>query len=184
MVSAVSYTVLMPQTNRLHLPSAPVKQQLDGRDIWNELRSEVEADFFTLGYTGRKINDIVTTLKTYKVRTLVDIRRNPVSMYRPELSKSNLARLLFSHGIDYSHLPELGVPRDIRAKAIETGTRDVIWEWYDNMITSLIRRNLHFFLNGFEHPVALMCTEIDPHECHRHRLSLALEGKGMRGFEI
>jgi hypothetical protein len=98
-VASVSYTVLMPQTNRLHLPSATLKQQIDGRDIWNELRSEGEADFFTLGYTGRKIADIVTTLKRYKVRTLVDIRRNPVSMYRPELSKNNLARLLSSQGI-------------------------------------------------------------------------------------
>lgn len=174
----------MPQTNRLQLPSAPVKQQIDGRDIWNELRSAGEADFFTLGYTGRKLNDIVSTLKEYKVRTLVDIRRNPVSMYRPELSKNNLAILLSGRGIGYAHLPELGVPRDIRAKAVETGTRDVIWEWYDKIVESFINGNLHFFLNGFEHPVALMCTEIDPHECHRHRLSLALEERGMRGFEI
>jgi uncharacterized protein (DUF488 family) len=180
----MSYTVLMPQTNRLNLPSASSKQQIEGRDIWNELRSAEDADFFTIGYTGRKIDDIVTTLRAYNVRTLVDIRRNPVSMYRPELSKNNFARLLSSNGIHYAHLPELGVPRDIRVKAIETGTRDVIWEWYDNMVATLLGWNLHFFLNGFEHPVALMCTEIDPHECHRHRLSLALEEKGMRGFEI
>ncbi len=184
MVASMSYTAVMPQANRLHLPSATVKQQIDGRDIWNEFRSAADADFFTLGYTGRKISEIVASLATYNVRTLIDIRRNPVSMYRPELSKNNLAHLLSSQGIYYSHLPELGVPRDIRAKAIETGNRDVIWDWYDDMITSLVRWNLHFFLNGFEHPVALMCTEIDPHECHRHRLSLALEKKGMRGFEI
>jgi len=180
----VSYTVVMPQTNRLNLPSAPAKQQIDGRDIWNELRSAGDADFFTIGYTGRKMDDIVTTLRAYNVRTLMDIRYNPVSMYRPEMSKNNLARLLFSQGIYYAHLPELGVPRDIRAKAIETGTRDVIWQWYDNVAAAFLGWNLHYFLNGFEHPVALMCTEIDPHECHRHRLSLALEGMGMRGFEI
>jgi len=184
MVASMSYTVLMPQINRLHLPSAPVKQQIDGRDIWNELRSAGDADFFTIGYTGRKIEEIVMSLLAYNVRTLVDIRRNPVSMYRPELSKTNLSRLLSLRGIQYAHLPELGVPRDIRAKAIETGTRDVIWEWYDNVVAAYLGWNLHFFLNGFEHPVALMCTEIDPHECHRHRLSLALEEKGMRGFEI
>ena len=105
-------------------------------------------------------------------------------MYRPELSKKNLERILAEHMIAYAHVPELGVPRDIRAKAIETGTRNVIWEWYDSMIASFLNGNLHFFLNGFEFPVALMCTEIDPHECHRHRLSLALEEMGMRGFEI
>lgn len=180
----MSYTVPMPQTNRLNLPSAPAKQQIDGRDIWNELRSSEGADFFTIGYTGRKIEEIVKSLLFYKVRTLLDIRRNPISMYRPELSKTNLCRMLSRKGIQYAHLPELGVPRDIRAKAIETGTRDVIWEWYDNVVAAYFSCNLHFFLNGFEHPVALMCTEMDPHECHRHRLSLALEEKGMRGFEI
>ena len=180
----MSYTVLMPRTNRLNLPSAPAKQQMENREIWNDMRSAKEADFFTLGYTGRKINDIITCLIAYNVRTLMDIRHNPVSMYRPELSKTNLARLLSLKGIQYAHLPALGVPRDIRAKAIETGTRDVIWEWYDNVVASFLGWNLHFFLNGFEHPIALMCTEIDPHECHRHRLSLALEEMGMRSFEI
>jgi len=113
----------------------------------------------------------------------VDIRRNPVSMYRPELSKSNLAEALSRHGMAYAHLPALGVPRDIRAKAIERvhGSHLAV---YDKVVEEFLRGNLHYFLNGFEHPVALMCTEIDPHECHRHRLSLALEEMGMRSFEI
>ena len=176
--------MLMPQTNRLNLPSAPVKQQIENRDIWNDFRSPKDADFFTIGYTGRKIEDIVITLINHNVSTLVDIRYNPVSMYRPELSKHNLSGLLALQGISYAHVPELGVPRDIRAKAIETGTRDVIWDWYDRVVASFLGENLHFFLNGFEHPIALMCTEIDPHECHRHRLSWALEERGMRGSEI
>ena len=122
-------------------------------------------------------------LKQHDVRTLVDIRQNPVSMYRPDLSKNNLAQLLDDNGMCYAHVPEFGVQRDIRAKAIATGSREVIWTWYDtNVVASLL--NLHAFLNGFEHPVALMCTEIDPHECHRHRLSLALEGMGLNGFDL
>lgn len=174
----------MPQANRLNLPSAPAKQQIENKHVWNDLRSPHDADFFTIGYTGRKTEEIIVTLQNHEVRTLVDIRYNPISMYRPELSKANFARLLSGHGIAYAHMQELGVPRDIRAKAMETGTRDVIWEWYDCMVATFLGGNLHFFLNGFEHPVALMCTEIDPHECHRHRLSLALEEMGMRGFEI
>ena len=175
----------MPQQNRLNLPSASPKEQSDGKDIWNETRSADDADFFTLGYTGRKINEIIATLKQHGVRTLIDIRHNPVSMYRPELSKKNLANLLEENGICYAHVPQLGVPRDIRAKAIETGSRDVIWRWYDDhVVEPFFRRNLHRFINSFEHPVALMCTEIDPNECHRHRVSLALEGMGMRGFDI
>lgn len=173
----------MPQSHRLSLPSAPLKQQIANKLTWNLSRSVEQADFFTIGYTGRKTEEILTLLKKHGVRTLIDIRQNPVSMYRPELSKANLAELLEDNGLCYAHVPEFGVPRDIRAKAIETGSREVIWDWYDaNVLASFL--NLHFFLNGFEHPVALMCTEIDPHECHRHRLSLALEGMGLNSFDL
>ena len=175
----------MPQAHRLNLPTVSLKRQLENKTLWNEARSAQDADFFTLGYTGRKIDEILSALKTNSVRTLVDVRQNPVSMYRPELSKGNLSRLLDENTIHYIHLPQLGVPRDIRAKAIDSGKRDVIWKWYDeNVIRSFIGQNLHFFLNGFEHPVALMCTEIDPQECHRHRLCLALEQMGMRSFDL
>jgi uncharacterized protein (DUF488 family) len=172
----------MPQANRLTLPSAPVKQQLANKFNWNDMRSAEAADFFTIGYTGRKTEEILDLLKQHGVRTLIDIRQNAISMYRPELSKSNLAKLLEDNEMCYVHLPQLGVPRDIRAKAIETGSRDVIWSWYDKNVAPLL--NLHTFLNGFEHPVALMCTEIDPQECHRHRLSLALEEKGLKSFDL
>ena len=175
----------MPQANRLNLPTASSKQQVEQKTVWNEGRSAANADFFTVGYSGRKTEVILESLVSNGVRTLVDIRQNPVSMYRPELSKKNLDESLKEIGVNYVHLPELGVPRDVRGMAIESGSRDVIWEWYDeNVVEPYLGNNLHAFLNGFEHPVALMCTEIDPHECHRHRLSLALEGLGMRGFDL
>ena len=173
----------MPQAHRLNLPTAPLKQQIASKAEWNESRSPEQADFFTFGYSGRKTDEILALLKQHEVRTVIDVRQNPVSMYRPELSKSNLAQLLEENGMLYTHVPEFGVPRDIRAKAIETGTRDVIWTWYDlNVVGCFL--SLHSFMNGFEHPVALMCTEIDPHECHRHRLALALEGMGLNGFDL
>jgi uncharacterized protein (DUF488 family) len=174
----------MPQQNRLKLPSAPAKLQTERRLLWNDARSVEEADFFTIGYTGRTIDDLLGVLSARSVRTMVDIRHNPVSMYRPELSKSNLRRLVEERGLHYVHLPELGVPRDIRVRAIETGSRDAIWEWYDAHVVTRYTRNLHRFFNALEHPIAFMCVEIDPAECHRHRLFVALEERGLRGFEL
>jgi len=175
----------MPQANRLKLPSASAKQQAENKVIWNEARCSDAANFYTIGYTGRKLDELLGLLVSNDVRTLVDIRQNPVSMYRPELSKNNLRQSVEGRGLLYAHLPELGVPRDIRAKAIEAGTRDVIWEWYDQyVVASYLGRNLHRFLNTIEHPVALMCVEIDPRECHRHRLFLALEDMGLKGFDL
>jgi uncharacterized protein (DUF488 family) len=175
----------MSQAYRLKLPSAPAKRQAENKMLWNDGRSVEAADFFTLGYTGRKTEEIISTLVTSGVRTLVDVRQIPVSMYRPDLSKSNFRRLVEAGGMNYIHMPELGVPRDIRAKAIETGSRDVIWDWYDeHVVEQHLKMNLHRFLNSVEHPIALMCVEIDPQECHRHRLFVALENMGFQGFEL
>ena len=173
----------MPQANRLNLPSASVKNQIASKLTWNEVRSADRADFFTIGYAGRKTEVLVALLGDHGVKTLLDIRRNPISMYRPDLSKNNLAKILAREDIGYVHVPELGVPRDIRAKAVDSGSRGVIWDWYDaNVVAS--HPNLSYFINGYERPVALMCTEIDPCECHRHRLSLALEALGLTSFDL
>jgi uncharacterized protein (DUF488 family) len=175
----------MPQKNRLNLPSVSAKQQAENKAVWNDARTVDSADFFTLGYTGRKIGELLEALVKAGVRTLLDIRQNPVSMYRPELSKANLQKTIEGAGMHYVHAPDLGVPRDIRAKAISTGSREVIWTWYDeHVVEPYVGSNLHQFLNSVEHPVAMMCTEIDPTECHRHRLFIALEGHGLRGYDL
>jgi len=169
----------------LKLPTISQRKQAENKCLWNEARSPVDADFFTIGYTGKPLSDILDTLVANGVRTLIDIRQNPVSMYRPEVAKSNLKREVECRRMNYAHAPELGVPRDIRAKSIETGTRDVIWEWYDKeVVAPYIRKNLHWFMNANEHPVALMCVEFDPKECHRHRIFLALEDMGLRGYDL
>src|SRR5687768_14873454 len=107
----------MPQKHRLNLPSATRKKQAENRELWNDARSSETADFFTLGYSGRQLEELIATLIAAGVRTLVDVRQNAVSMYRPELSKNNLKATLEANGLSYLHLPELGVPRDVRAKA-------------------------------------------------------------------
>jgi uncharacterized protein (DUF488 family) len=171
--------------NRLKLPSAKARDQIDGAFLWNETRSPGIADFFTFGYTGRKLETILDRLILAGVRTVLDVRQNAVSMYRPEMSKGNLRNHVEARGMVYLHRPELGVPRDIRAKSIDTGSRDVIWEWYDRYVVEpFVGGNLHGFFNSVEHPVAMMCAELDPRECHRHRLFIALENAGLIGCEL
>jgi uncharacterized protein (DUF488 family) len=169
----------------LRLPSRSVREQAERKQLWNESRNVNSADFYTIGYSGRSSNDIVELLQSVEARSLIDIRYNPVSMYKPDLSKKNLQRTIAEAGLQYLHMPEWGVPRDVRAKAIETGDRQVIWDWYDvNVVGLLIGRNLHTFFNVAEHPVAFMCVETDPAECHRHRLSVALEARGLCSFDL
>jgi hypothetical protein len=105
-----------------------------------------DADFFTVGYTGRSLQEILDAIVTVEARSLIDIRHIPVSMYRPELSKKNLQKAVEERGLAYVHARELGVPREIRAMAAGSGTRDTIWTWYDeNVVTTRIGKNLHWF---------------------------------------
>jgi uncharacterized protein (DUF488 family) len=167
------------------LPSDPLRLQIERKALWNDGRSPELADFFTFGYAGRKTDDIFETLKAAAVTTVVDIRFTPLSMYKPDFSKTNLRRNTESHGLEYVHLPQLGVPKHIRQLAAEQGDREVIWEWYDRVVVDeFVGQNLHFFLNLGSPPLALMCVETDPTACHRHRLSQALEGLGLRGFDL
>ena len=175
----------MAQYQRLELPTESLSVQRGNKALWNDGRSVGEADFYTFGYSGRATDEILDLVKAAGVLSVIDIRFSPVSMYKPEFSKGNLRRIVGVYGLQYLHLPELGVPRDIRAKAVVAGSRGVIWEWYDTFVVSrFIGRNLHQFLNLADHPVALMCVEIDPTACHRHRLFLTLEERGLRGFDL
>jgi len=176
---------LVAQYHRLELPAESLGVQRVNKAKWNDGRCAGEADFYTFGYSGRATDEILGLVKAVGALSVIDIRFSPVSMYKPDFSKANLRRIVNAYGLYYLHLPELGVPRDIRAKAVAAGSRDIIWEWYDRFVVSpFIGRNLHQFLNVADHPVALMCVEIDPTACHRHRLFLALEQCGLRGFDL
>ncbi len=168
----------------LKLPTKNARERAESKALWNEARSVDCADFYTIGYEGRTTEDLIASLKAAEVRTLLDIRFTPLSMYRPDLSKGNFQRRIESAGMEYLHSPDCGVPKDIRGKAMVSGTRDTIWEWYDsNVVNRFFEFNLHWFMN-LEHPVAMMCVEHDPEECHRHRIFMALEKNGLRGYDL
>lgn len=172
-------------TSALRLPEKAKDEQKRSKLSWNSEHCKSEPDFYTIGYSGREINEFIDIVRKAGVATLVDIRFSPVSRFKPEFSKNNLKRSLEENGINYIHKPDWGVPRDIRAFSIGKQTRDDIWVWYDaNILPNVVKRNLDGFFNSMEHPVALMCVEYDPTECHRHRLFLGLERLGLTGCDL
>ena len=175
----------MPRFPALQLPTDSIPDQWSSKSAWNDERSFEDADFFTLHYAGRTIHQVVDSLKAARVATVLDIRHAPVSMYKPDFSKRNLAHHLDGAGIGYLHLPALGIPRDIRGLAVGKADRNDLWVWYDeNVVSVFVNGNLTEFLNFADHPVALMCVEIDPVSCHRHRLGMALEKQGLRSYDL
>jgi uncharacterized protein (DUF488 family) len=116
------------------LPRRAARERAESKEKWNEARSRERANFFTIGYAGRTAKQLIQIMVEVGVRSVIDIRFNPVSMYRPELSKANFQREVERAGLEYVHAPRLGVPRDVRAKAIAEGDRQAIWDWYDKHV--------------------------------------------------
>ena len=113
------------------------------------------------------------------ISMLLDIRHMPVSRYRPEFSKRNLAERLNAAGIIYDHDRRLGIPSPVRREHGHPDHRESLWTWYDKNVIAEQIADLQWLDEIEARPMALMCVESNPEECHRHRLSAALETKGL-----
>lgn len=166
---------------RIALPQDSIDVQIFNKIMWN-LERVGNFDFYTVGYEKKTIKQVLELLKRAKVETLVDVRKNPISQYKPDFNKGKLQETLKNHGIDYVHYPELGVPSDIRRKLGETGDYNWFFKQYDENILPRLEGDAD--LKPLKYPIAIMCVELDPTRCHRHRIALALEKKGLRGYDL
>jgi uncharacterized protein (DUF488 family) len=120
---------------------------------------------FTIGYSGRTIDDFIALLGQHKITALCDVRSMPYSSRNPDFNRELLKKTLKSHNIEYVFLgDELGArPKDpscyVEGKAL-----------YQKIAASTL------FKNGLErvklglkkgYTLALMCAEKDPMTCHR-----------------
>ena len=166
----------------IELPEEPIDVQIFNKTMWN-LDRIGDYDFYTIGYAKKTVEQFLELLKAKGVKTLVDVRKNPASMFKPEFNKKSISKILKKNGIGYVHHPELGVPEDIRAKLAKTGDYMWFFGWYDeNVITTQLVESVH--LEALSYPIAIMCVELDPTKCHRHRLALALEKRGLQGIDL
>lgn len=123
---------------------------------------------FTVGYEGTDIQDFTTSLKKQGVRSVADVRKNPVSRKRG-FSKRLLAGALAEVGIEYLHLPGLGVPTEWRklAKA-EIITRKKMFSDYVKKILPKQTEDIELLRKLMKKKgLALLCYEADAHDCHR-----------------
>ena len=166
---------------RIELPQESIDAQIFNKTVWN-LQRVGTFDFYTIGYEKKTIEQLIELLKRAKVKTLVDVRKNPVSQYKPDFNKGKLEVTLQKQDIAYVHHPELGVPSEIRRKLGETGDYDWFFKKYDESVIPKLDEEVD--LETLNYPIAIMCVELDPTKCHRHRIALALEERGLRGYDL
>jgi len=129
---------------------------------------------FTIGYERGTPDRFIAALRGAGVRHLIDVRAVALSR-KPGFSKSRLASRCIDAGLEYSHLPALGNPREGRAAA-RAGRMDefraIFAAWLQ---TATAQAGLHELAKAARtSPACLMCFERAPNTCHRSMVADAL----------
>ena len=128
-------------------------------------------EIFTIGYGGRATDEFIALLNRYEIDTLVDVRSQPYSRYAPNFNKERLSVFLQRRGVDYRFMGNSlgGRPDDEycytyspqRKKMLLDARKCETRDFYQRGISQL-RRAL-----WAGRRIAIMCSELEPHECHR-----------------
>ncbi len=130
----------------------------------------------TIGYEGHSLESYLNVLLRAGVTVLCDVRRNPMSR-KYGFAKSTLSNACLRVGIRYEHLPELGIPSEQRQELDTQADYDALFAEYERDYlpsqTCALKTIQGWMEKGDR--VALTCYELQPHQCHRHCVSEALE---------
>lgn len=160
-----------------------IEARKDGLLIRAPKGNDVSSQFWTIGYEGMAVDELLEQLKDHGITQLIDVRKNPISR-KAGFSKAALGARLEKEGVVYRHLPDLGSPNDIRNDLRNGGSLDTFFDRYAAYLDS--RSQAFDELRGLVmvRPSALMCFEKDHRECHRKVLAERLLEFGLRPLHI
>jgi uncharacterized protein (DUF488 family) len=142
---------------------------------------------YTIGHSTRSFDELVEALRSFGVRTLVDIRTVPRSRHVPQFNTEMLRRTLANRRIRYRHMKALGGLRRPRADSTNTSWRNTGFRGFaDYMETPEFAEALRALraLARQAGPVAIMCAEAVPWRCHRSLVADALVAHGDEVVDI
>jgi uncharacterized protein (DUF488 family) len=126
---------------------------------------------FTTGYEGESIDAFLDKLLRTGIGRVVDVRKNAYSQ-KYGFSGGPLKRMCGNVGIDYRHMPELGIPSNMRTDLSTRAKRQRLFKRYESELlpnqpdaqdaaADLLR----------ERASVLLCVEHHPEDCHRGTLA-------------
>jgi hypothetical protein len=156
-------------------------------DLPVSLSQEAETlSLYTIGHSNLSIEEFISALETHHIQVLIDVRSVPASRYSPHFNRAPLEKVLREYGIEYRFAGEYlggrpddptvyknqGVPDKStkREEFLELVQYDLVMKT-DRYLTGLrgllqiVREHARRDQNA-----AIMCSEGNPLECHRHHL--------------
>ena len=137
---------------------------------------------FTIGHSDHDTESFVDLLRQHGITLVVDVRSQPYSRWASQFNREPLEEHLETAGLGYRFMGDSlgGRPSDpgfYNAGSPDYGRMESAPD-YQSGIDDLLDLGSH-------HRVAVMCSEGDHKECHRHRLiSQTLLKRGARVVHI
>ena len=144
---------------------------------------QAPAAIYTIGHSATKLDPLVALLNKHSIEAVVDVRSQPSSRWHPQFGRAPIREAFRAAGIRYAFMGDAlgGRPAD-HAVYDATGRVDYS-KWsrsaeFNSGIDTVMR-------NARRYHLALLCSEEDPRQCHRHLLiARVLVQRGWSGQDI
>jgi uncharacterized protein (DUF488 family) len=135
----------------------------------------------TIGHSNHPIDKFLELLARHGVKAVADVRSHPASRFNPQFNRERLRASLESAGVRY-----LFLGRELGARSADPDVYVDDRVDYDRLAaTPQFQDGLVRIERSAAEPVALMCAERDPLDCHRALLICPhLEAHGSRTAHI
>ncbi len=140
---------------------------------------------FTIGYEGISLEEYLNRLLKNDVKTLVDVRQNPLSM-KYGFSKTLLKRYCEGLGIRYLHFPEVGIQGSKRQELNSQSDYDRLFDVYkeESLPQTIMTQKSIIKLLEKDKRIALTCFEANIYQCHRKPLAESIESLAEFAYEV
>lgn len=137
---------------------------------------------YTAGYEGLSVDAFFNDLLKRGIHLVVDVRANPVSR-KYGFSKRRLVEFCNKLGLQYRHMPQLGIPSAARVGLDGFASYQRLLKRYEDAMlperTAEVQEVSRLMLNQ---PSVLVCMEKDVRCCHRSCLAEAISRE--TGLEV
>lgn len=159
------------------LSDASLAQHVATYSVWARPEHD-ETVFYTIGYEGISPDVYINLLMQNNVTVLVDVRKNAFSQ-KYGFSKSELANILPRVGMEYLHMPELGIAPEKRQNLATDNDYEALFRDYEQTILPRQRTALDRLQTLLEEKkrIAITCFEANPCHCHRSRVAKTLKAR-------
>jgi uncharacterized protein (DUF488 family) len=138
-----------------------------------------EITVYTIGHSNHPAATMLDLLDQHKIQILVDVRSTPYSRHNPQYNRETIKGTVEAHGLEYRYAADYlgGRPKDPTLLRTEDDpANDDNWGYPDVNYGAVMRsehyqRGIARLLDlAAESRVAVMCSEGNPLDCHRHHL--------------